>query len=172
MVKCFSNRLVQANLANIRELKKGIQNMTTERIANFSMVLSQAFEMLAYYRASKEGADCNQAIMLITDGVPENYKDTFKYYNWYSNPDNPDQADMPVRIFTYLIGREVADYREVKWMACANRGYFVHLSTMAEVREQVRMKIELKKKPWGEEIPFSILVNKITIFHTRKLFVE
>ncbi|XP_051159671.1 voltage-dependent calcium channel subunit alpha-2/delta-3 isoform X5 [Leptopilina boulardi] len=147
VVKCFSNRLVQANLANIRELKKGIQNMTTERIANFSMVLSQAFEMLAYYRASKEGADCNQAIMLITDGVPENYKDTFKYYNWYSNPDNPDQADMPVRIFTYLIGREVADYREVKWMACANRGYFVHLSTMAEVREQVLNYIPVMARP-------------------------
>ena len=112
--------------------------MTTERIANFSLAFNQAFELLRSYREEKRGADCNQAIMLITDGVPENYKDTFKYYNWYSSPDNPDEADMPVRIFTYLIGKEVADYREVKWMACANRGFFVHLSTLAEVREQVR----------------------------------
>ena len=140
MVECFDNTLVQANLANIRELKKGILNMTTERIANFSMVLTKAFELLYQYRVEKRGAACNQAIMLITDGVPENYKDIFLYYNWYNNPSDPQKADMPVRIFTYLIGREVADYREVKWMACANRGYFVHLSTLAEVREQVSKK--------------------------------
>lgn len=143
MVDCFEDKLVQANLANIRELKKGILNMKTDKIANFSMVLTKAFNLLAEYRSGergKSGAGCNQAIMLITDGVPENYKDIFLEHNWYNNPTDPQKADMPVRIFTYLIGREVADYREVKWMACANRGYFVHLSTLAEVREQVSKK--------------------------------
>ncbi|XP_033217847.1 voltage-dependent calcium channel subunit alpha-2/delta-3 isoform X2 [Belonocnema kinseyi] len=150
VVECFEDKLVQANLANIRELKKGILNMTTERIANFSMVLTKAFNLLAEYRngeRGKSGAGCNQAIMLITDGVPENYKDIFRDYNWYNNPTDPQKADMPVRIFTYLIGREVADYREVKWMACANRGYFVHLSTLAEVREQVLNYIPVMARP-------------------------
>lgn len=135
---CFNDTLVQANLANVRELKRAISDLKTERIANFTLALITAFELLESFRAEKEGARCNQAIMLITDGVPYNYKEIFEEYNWKDNPGEPPKADMPVRIFTYLIGREVADVREVQWMACANRGYFVHLCTPAEVREEVR----------------------------------
>uniref|UniRef100_A0ABD2WPD7 VWFA domain-containing protein n=1 Tax=Trichogramma kaykai TaxID=54128 RepID=A0ABD2WPD7_9HYME len=146
-VPCFGDGLVQANLANIRELKNGMAEMNTERIANFSMILTYAFDLLEEYRAERKGACCNQAIMLITDGVPDNYKEIFQRYNWANNPDNPDQADMPVRIFTYIIGREVADVRDSRWMACANRGYFVHLSTLAEVREQVLNYISVMARP-------------------------
>lgn len=96
--------------------------------------------------------------MLITDGVPYNYKDIFENYNWKSNRDEPDKADMPVRMFTYLIGREVADVREVQWMACANRGYFVHLCTLAEVREEVRFIATC----------FSILIALLTFLIERK----
>ena len=27
-----------------------------------------------------------------------------------------------VRVFTYMIGREIGDPRQVKWMACSNKG--------------------------------------------------
>ncbi|XP_058802152.1 voltage-dependent calcium channel subunit alpha-2/delta-3 isoform X2 [Phymastichus coffea] len=146
-VPCFGEGLVQANLANIRELKNGISEMTTERIANFTMILSYAFELLAAARNERLGSSCNQAIMLITDGVPDNYKEIFQRYNWADSPDNPEMADMPVRMFTYIIGREVADIRDSRWMACANRGYFVHLSTLAEVRDQVLNYISVMARP-------------------------
>lgn len=51
---------------------------------------------------------------------------------------------------------QVADVREVKWMACANQGFYVHLSTLAEVREQVLNYIPVMARPlvlWGDEHP-------------------
>ena len=62
---------------------------------------------------AQESAKCNQAIMLITDGAPYHYEEIFKA--------KQDPANY-VRMFTYLIGREVTDKREVMWMACAHKG--------------------------------------------------
>ncbi|KAK5638589.1 hypothetical protein RI129_012884 [Pyrocoelia pectoralis] len=141
LIYCFNDILVQANLANVRALKEEMVNFRTEQIANFSLALTTAFKLLQNYRENKLGAQCNQAIMLVTDGVQYNYKEIFKEYNWQNLP------FMPVRVFTYLIGREVSDVREVKWMACANQGYYVHLSTYAEVREQVLQYIPVMARP-------------------------
>lgn len=41
----------------------------------------------------------------------------------------------------------MADVREVKWMACANRGFYVHLSTLAEVRERVLEHVNVLARP-------------------------
>lgn len=96
--------MFQATLANVRELKLGLETIETTGIANFSAALTTAFELLEVYREQKEGARCNQAIMLVSDGVPYNYKEIFEIYNWRQRP------KMPVRVFTYLIGREVITY--------------------------------------------------------------
>ncbi|XP_055687320.1 voltage-dependent calcium channel subunit alpha-2/delta-3 isoform X1 [Lutzomyia longipalpis] len=138
IVPCFRDMLVQANMENIRQLKMAMEDFQTEEIANVTAALISAFELLEAYRNDRIGARCNQAIMLISDGVPYKYQDIFEYYNW---------PYMPVRMFTYLIGREVADVKEIKWMACENRGYYVHLSTMAEVREQVLNYIPVMARP-------------------------
>lgn len=50
--------------------------------------------------------------MLITDGAPEYFDELWATRNQHA----------ATRVFTYLVGREVTDYREVKWMACANKG--------------------------------------------------
>ncbi|KAK1901962.1 Voltage-dependent calcium channel subunit alpha-2/delta-3 [Dissostichus eleginoides] len=42
-----------------------------------------------------------------------------------------------VRIFPYLIGRESAFADNLKWMACANKGYFSQISTLADVQENL-----------------------------------
>ncbi|GFU57568.1 hypothetical protein TNCV_3637281 [Trichonephila clavipes] len=76
--------------------------------------------------------------MLITDGAPYTYEKIFAQYNW---------PNIPVRVFTYLIGREVTDMDEVQWMACQNRGYYTHVTTLAEVREQVQKYIPVMSRP-------------------------
>lgn len=62
--------------------------------------------------------------MLITDGVPENYYNIFSQYNWRNSTEPP----FPVRVFTYQIGRDGADFRETKWIACANQGIFLKIN--------------------------------------------
>lgn len=140
IVECFGDdNLVQANAENIREIKQHLHDIETQEMANFTAGLTKAFEILAEYRGPDQriGACCNQAIMLISDGLPYNMDDYFEEWN-------PNKT---VRVFTYLIGREVADITGMKKTACDNRGYYVHLSTYAEVREEVLEHIPVMARP-------------------------
>lgn len=91
---------------------------------NFELYTLRKKKLLFYfqYREHNMGAMCNQAIMLVTDGVPENFYELFKNHNWKNGT-----MGMPVRVFTYLIGREVPEIRDMKWMACANHGKYLSI---------------------------------------------
>ncbi|EFB23570.1 hypothetical protein PANDA_001366 [Ailuropoda melanoleuca] len=52
-----------------------------------------------------------------------------------------------VRIFTYLIGREAAFADNLKWMACANKGFFTQISTLADVQENVMEYLHVLSRP-------------------------
>uniref|UniRef100_H2MFZ3 Calcium voltage-gated channel auxiliary subunit alpha2delta 4 n=1 Tax=Oryzias latipes TaxID=8090 RepID=H2MFZ3_ORYLA len=85
-----------------------------------------------------QGSLCNQAIMLITDGAMEDFQDVFQEFNW------PDRR---VRVFTYLIGREMTFAENVKWIACNNKGYYTHVSTLADVQENVMEYLHVLSRP-------------------------
>lgn len=130
--------LLPATGRNIRYLKSNF-SMPTAGIANFTHALMAAFELLqAYNRTGDQGSQCNQAIMLITDGAIRSHDDIFNRYNY---------PNAPVRVFTYMIGREVGDIRPTKAMACRNRGYYTHVINLSEVREQVQKYLPVMARP-------------------------
>ena len=49
----------------------------------------------------------------VTDGAPRDYKEVYEKYNW------PNKL---VRIFSYLIGKEIIDTTATKTISCANKG--------------------------------------------------
>lgn len=132
--------LVPATGRNIRHIKTNF-TISTSGIANFSHALVTAFEVLRNYQDHSDrgfGSQCNQAIMLITDGSPSDFEDIFNRYNY---------PNAPVRVFTYLIGRESNDGANSKMMACHNRGYYTHVINLAEVRETVQQYIPVMARP-------------------------
>lgn len=130
--------LLPANGKNIRHIRTNF-SIPTSGIANFSNALITAFEVLQnYQRDDNIGSQCNQAIMLITDGSPSDFEDIFNRYNY---------PNAPVRVFTYLIGRDAGDQAHTKMMACHNRGYYTHVINLAEVRETVQQYIPVMARP-------------------------
>lgn len=132
--------LLPATKRNVRHVKTNF-TIATAGIANFSNALITAFEVLKKYQDTETlGSQCNQAIMLITDGSPSDFEDIFNRYNY---------PNAPTRVFTYMIGREVGDVgtKYTKMMACHNRGFYTHVINLAEVRETVQQYIPVMARP-------------------------
>ncbi|CAG4977830.1 unnamed protein product [Parnassius apollo] len=162
VVKCFEG-LVQATLENkqaiintLEPTKDKKHKVPLELSANLTTAYRTAFTTLKEKRlhcdvSSTQG--CNQLVMVITDYVPGNLTEVFEEYN---REVIDGKTYIPVRVFTYLIGKEVTNVREIQWMACLNRGYFVHIHSVEEVQQQVLKYINVIARPMileGREPP-------------------
>lgn len=116
-VQCFKDLLVQASPENIRQLKNSLYSIQSDSTANVSAAMATGFEILYKYNRTGQGAQCNQAIMLVTSNTETASSDLIKKYNW---------PHMPVRIFTYLVGGDKSS--ELQEMACANKGTLIFFS--------------------------------------------
>lgn len=154
VVECFVD-LVQATPENLQTLRETLEpkdsgkthNVPLEGNANLTMAYIKAFTALKQRRAlcnvsSTQG--CNQLVMVITDYVPGNLTEVFEEYN---REVVGGKTYIPVRVFTYLIGKEVTNVREIQWMACLNRGFFVHIHSVEEVQQQVLKYINVIARP-------------------------
>lgn len=135
------DRFVQATSSNIYDLKQALNDIEPDGQTDLAEALEHAF--VTFESTRKKGANCNQVIMLITDGMEynETIQGLFRKYNW--NKGNP------VRVFSFLIGEMIPenDYEQVKLMACENRGYYVQIDTKTETREQVLKYIPVMARP-------------------------
>ncbi|KHN85660.1 Voltage-dependent calcium channel unc-36 [Toxocara canis] len=100
----------------------------------------QLYQAMRNYTNKREQLGCNDVIMLITDGAPSYFKEIFQLYN----------ERKTVRFFSFLIGEEAIDFEQVKWMACSNKGFMVHISNLADVQEKVQYYIKVMSRPLGK----------------------
>ncbi|EDW89685.2 voltage-dependent calcium channel subunit alpha-2/delta-3 [Drosophila yakuba] len=149
IIPCFNGALVQATPENIEVFNQQIELLDDpEGYANLTLAYDTAFQLLRKYYDSRHCATnstCNQAIMLVTDGVAGNTTEVFQKYNWGNGENGTSQMD--TRVFTYLLGKEVTKVREIQWMACLNRGYYSHVQTLDEVHEEVLKYVDVIATP-------------------------
>uniref|UniRef100_A0A3Q2NXR2 Calcium channel, voltage dependent, alpha2/delta subunit 3 n=1 Tax=Fundulus heteroclitus TaxID=8078 RepID=A0A3Q2NXR2_FUNHE len=135
---CLNGTLVRADTTNKDHFREHLDKLFAKGIGLLGEALSEAFTILNDFNQTGRGSVCSQAIMLVTDGATKMYDDVFEKYNW---------PDRKVRIFPYLIGRESAFADNLKWMACANKGYFSQISTLADVQENVMRYLHVMSRP-------------------------
>lgn len=133
--------LIQATSSNVFELKHSLNEIITGGQTDLAEALIESFDVLE--RHKNMSANCNQVIMLITDGMEYNtsIQKIFRDYNW--NKGNN------VRVFSFLIGEQIpeGDYEQVKLMACENRGYYCQIDTLSETREQALKYVPIMARP-------------------------
>ncbi|XP_035710380.1 voltage-dependent calcium channel subunit alpha-2/delta-3 isoform X2 [Folsomia candida] len=141
LVPCYKDGLIQATLENVREFKVALDQDRTREMANFTAALNAAYSMLEKHRDlnRSDSANCNEAIMLITDGLPDLFSEIFDPHN--------EELLGRTRVFTYLIGRDVTETAEILSIACSNKGYFAHVTTIGQVEEQVVKYLAVMSRP-------------------------
>ncbi|XP_036353208.2 voltage-dependent calcium channel subunit alpha-2/delta-4 [Ochotona princeps] len=135
---CFKGILVQADRDNREHFKQLVDELVVKGVGIVNPALSEAFQILQQFQEARQGSLCNQAIMLITDGAVEDYEPVLEKFNW---------PDRKVRLFTYLIGREVTFADRLKWIACNNKGYYTQISTLADAQENVMEYLHVLSRP-------------------------
>ncbi|XP_061898881.1 voltage-dependent calcium channel subunit alpha-2/delta-4-like [Entelurus aequoreus] len=165
---CFRGTLVQADLDNREHFKMLVDELHVKGEAKLKNAMKESFKILNEARANGLGSMCNQAIMLITDGAMEDFESVFEEFNW------PERR---VRVFTYLIGREMTFAQNTKWIACNNKGYYTHISTLADVQENVMEYLHVLSRPmvinhdhdiiWTEAYMDTVLPNTKELFNTK-----
>ncbi|KAM8909887.1 voltage-dependent calcium channel subunit alpha-2/delta-4 isoform 1-T1 [Spinachia spinachia] len=165
---CFKGTLVQADLDNREHFKLLVDGLHVKGEGKVKDAMKESFKILNEAAALGQGSLCNQAIMLITDGAMEDFQSVFEEFNW------PERR---VRVFTYLIGREMTFAENVKWIACNNKGYYTHVSTLADVQENVMEYLHVLSRPmvinhdhdiiWTEAYMDSVLPTTKELFNSQ-----
>uniref|UniRef100_A0A2C9L6L3 VWFA domain-containing protein n=1 Tax=Biomphalaria glabrata TaxID=6526 RepID=A0A2C9L6L3_BIOGL len=141
---CFNHTaFVQANFRNKKRLEKDVDLIKASGQADFSKAIQFAFEKFQEFNNATDpslniGANCNKVIMLLTDGGTDTAESVFEKYNW------PEKS---VRVFTYAVGPTPNPVHAIRWMACANRGFFSQIPAMGAIRAKVQEYIPVLSRP-------------------------
>jgi voltage-dependent calcium channel alpha-2/delta-3 len=115
---CTEDKLLQATSFNVMHMKLALDNIKPRGQSDLAEALYETFDIFA--KSKRNTANCNQAIVLITDGMEYNQtiQDIFKANIW-------DKGNK-IRVFSFLVGEQIANY-ELRLMACENRGFYMKI---------------------------------------------
>ncbi|CAH1988428.1 unnamed protein product [Acanthoscelides obtectus] len=140
LVDCFNDTLFQANEENLRLLRENLNVYDEAYAANLVLGFRKAFDILENFRHTGTSARCNQAIILITEGIDYDYpKEMFFEHN--------KDKDFPLRVFAFQIGQDPNDAKEMEWIACANMGYWGNMTHMGDIREKMLSYLNVMSRP-------------------------
>lgn len=153
LVECFNETLVQATPENINVFNKKMANVKKNMTgyANETIMIDlfeTSFNLLHKTRQERNETafGCNQAIMLITDGIERNLSDIIERFIYFNDTDGR-RTRAPIRVFTYLLGKEVTNVEDIQWMACSNRGYYSQITTLDAVQREVLKYVSVIATP-------------------------
>lgn len=137
LISCAES-LIQATTSNIFDLKQALNDIAPDGQGDLAEALEKAFETLEKHK--RNSSNCNQVIMLITDGMEYNETIQAIFRKYKGNN---------FRVFSFLIGEQIPehDYEQIKLMACENRGYYTQIDTIKETREQALKYIPVMSRP-------------------------
>ncbi|GIY29669.1 hypothetical protein CEXT_556551 [Caerostris extrusa] len=128
-ISCFDT-LCKLIVETSRFCLKAIDSIEDGNMAKLSIGLTLLSKLLSKENRSNSwaGSQCNQVIMLFSDGGTEEAWDVLEKYN----------SDKSVRVFAYAIGPHPVPYATLKEIACSNRGYFTSIQAMGAVRTKIQ----------------------------------
>lgn len=135
------NTFVPATRRNKKLLSESINNLKEGDMANLSAALEFAFKEFRNFQKEKPawaGSNCNQMIVILSDGGTDEAWEVLKHYN---------EDSKQVRIFTYAIGAHPVPYIPLKTLACSYRGYFTIISSMGTIRTRIQEYLKVLSRP-------------------------
>ncbi|OXB61505.1 hypothetical protein ASZ78_005913 [Callipepla squamata] len=158
---CFKGILVQADRDNREHFKQLVEELQAKGVGTVNKALTESFKILREVRDSLLTLthDCNfklfgyivTVFLIYASAIGSEWSPAMVVAELAVHVTAlfrlPLLPYSQVRVFTYLIGREVTFAPNVKWIACNNKGYYTQISTLADVQENVMEYLHVLSRP-------------------------
>jgi hypothetical protein len=132
----YVDKFIQAGKANKQKFVDRLHIFkNTSQQARLAKPLEKVFTL--FNESGSERSCSNKMIMIITDGHADDVHPIFEKYN----------SDKRIRVFSFKIGRDMTDPKEIKELACNNNGQFYHVVTLTDINEHVYEYIPVLSRP-------------------------
>jgi hypothetical protein len=144
---CFERTLVRATDFNKQQFKVLLQSMKASNVADFNKAINETYNVFKNFSESQEPKvySASRGIMMLSDGALEEYTEAFNNASLALNDSNITFED--IRVFTYLIGKDLKHQMPLKNIACARRGYYTHIASPADVKNNVMEYFHTMNRP-------------------------